>query len=389
MATRCTLNFANRFAGHTTVSRPIRLLALLEAKTVTGPAKNVLEFAQRVQCLEPRPVEVFLATFERSGGNEFTAAALRAGLTVRVIPERFVGDPRMVPQLRSIAREVAPDILQTHAVKSHFVMYLSGLWRSRPWVASHHGYTTTDIKMRGYNLLDRVSFRAPHKLLTVSQAFQRQLSDRGVAADRITVLHNAVDPAWGEAVRALDRAAVRRRLGIGERESVVLAVGRLSPEKGHVHLFAAVKQLRQAGFPIRLIVLGVGPMRAALERSAGEGVHFLGHVPDPSMYYAAGDLLAVSSLSEGSPNALLEALAAGLPIVATSVGGIPEIVRDYHSALLVEPRNPEALATAIRRLLEDPELATQLAAEGLSLAGERHSPEAHTRTLVDLYESLL
>src|SRR2546425_1093276 len=188
--------------------RPLRLLAFIEAKTVTGPAKNLIEFARlaRAGTASPTLVETTLATFRRGGEpSDLEDAAGAAGVPVVRIPERSGFDRKLLHRLRGALESCSPDLIQTHAVKSHFLLYLSGLWKRCPWVAFHHGYTTEDVKMRVYNQLDRISLRVPARLLTVSRAFERQLIQRGVRPDRIDVLHNAVDPVWVERVQATPR----------------------------------------------------------------------------------------------------------------------------------------------------------------------------------------
>lgn len=368
--------------------RPVRILAILEAVTVTGPAKNLIEF-----CRTTRPwntVDLTIATFERPGAStEFTSAVEAAGIPLIRIPERRAFDPGALSGLRSAVNEVQPQVVQTHAVKSHFLMYVSGVWRTRPWIAFHHGYTTPDTKMLLYNQLDRISLRAPARLVTVSRAFERQLTERGVDPSRITVLHNAVDPQWAASVKAIERGEARRQLGIAPDEFVIVAAGRMSSEKGHIHLLAAFERLRQTIAKAHLILVGDGPERARLELAAGTGVVFTGQVADARPYFAVSDVLVLPSLTEGSPNVLLEAMAVDLPVVATKVGGIPEIVENEVSALLVEPRDPEALARAIERLWSEPGLRASLVCRARAAIERSHLPESRARILTDLYNSVL
>jgi glycosyltransferase involved in cell wall biosynthesis len=366
----------------------VRILAFVEASTVTGPAKNLIEFCGAVR--DWNTVGLSIATFTRGNeASEFTAAVRDAQIPLTSIPERWAFDHAVIGRIRSVVSGLQPDILQTHAVKSHFLMYLSGLWKTRPWVAFHHGYTTTDLKMRAYNQLDRLSLRKPARLVTVSRSFEQQLVGRGIAASRITVLQNAVDPRWAERVRNADRAEARRRLGVQPGESVLLAVGRMSQEKAHIDLIRAFHQLKGKGRAARLILVGDGPERPALEQAAGEGVVFTGQVRDTTAYYAAAGVMVLPSLTEGSPNVLLEAMAVDVPTVATEVGGIPEIVRHRESALLVPPQSPARLAEAIEEVLSNDGLRSSLIARARGLIAERHSPEARARALVDLYRGLL
>lgn len=371
-----------------TATQPLRILAFVEAATVTGPAKNLIDFGRTIR--EGNRVQLSIATFTRGAGDGgFTNAVREAGLPLSPIHEASALDRHVLGRIRLLVDEIRPQIIQTHAVKSHFLVYLSGLWKKLPWIAFHHGYTTTDAKMRLYNQLDRVSLRKPARLVTVSLAFQRQLVGQGVSASRIAVVQNAVDPRWPLRVSSIDRADARRSLGIGAEETVLLAVGRLSQEKAHIHLVQAFNTMRQQKKNVRLLLVGDGPERSALEQVAGPGVIFAGQIQDTASYYAVADVLVLPSLTEGSPNVLLEAMAAGVPVVATAVGGIPEIVRDRDSALLVAPRRPELLAAAIEELLADPKLRSSLTANARNLIAKNHSPAARAHNLVAIYESVL
>jgi glycosyltransferase involved in cell wall biosynthesis len=372
----------------------MKLLAVIEAASVTGPAKNLIDFARSARELPPDTrIETSVVTFEREGSNvpnPFLDALREAGIPVRCVRQRSAADRSALDGLRAAFEEFAPDILQTHAVKSHFLMRLSGLAKRRPWVAFHHGYTTPDLKMRFYNQLDRWSLRAPARIVTVSRAFQQQLRDTGVAGDRITVLHNAIDPDWMDG--ALDREAARSRLGIDKEERVIATVGRLSSEKAHVDLIRAVARFDR-DMPVRLVIAGEGPERSSIEQLArelgiSERVTLAGFLADPRPVYAAADVIALSSLSEGSPNALLEAMAAGVPVVSTAVGGIPEIVTDAETALLVAPRSPEALAAAIRRIFAEPEASRARADRARIIVASRHSPAERVRKLTELYREV-
>ncbi|MDP9169777.1 MAG: glycosyltransferase family 4 protein [Acidobacteriota bacterium] len=360
-----------------------RLLAFVEAATITGPAKNLLDFCR--VC----PFDAHIATFSRgTGSNEFVDAVRQAGIGITVIPERRSFDFGVTKTIAKLVDELGPGIIQTHAVKSHFLLALSGARTRAKWVAFHHGYTATDMKMRLYNQLDRWSLRKPDRLVTVSHAFERQLVNRGVDPSRISILQNAVNPDWAGRVRAADVAALRQRLGIGPEENVVIALGRMSVEKAHCDLISAFHLLRRERQDIRLVLVGDGPERAALEKIAGDGVIFIGQTADVAPFFAIASVMALPSLTEGSPNVLLEAMACGVPSAATSVGGIPEIVSDGESALLVPPREPAKMAAAISRLLTEPELARRITGTALDVIARRHSVEARTRALCELYAKL-
>jgi glycosyltransferase involved in cell wall biosynthesis len=379
----------------------IKLLALMEATTVTGPAKHLINFCRRARESAsdglPR-VEASIVTFERGGGvgepNQFVAAARAAGIEVDVIGERFRFDTGVVRQLRRVVERRAPDIIETHMIKSHFLVKLSGLGRRLNWVAYHHGYTTTDLKMLAYNQFNRWSLPSADRVITVCEPFAEQLARGGVERARISVRHNAISPAAPAGAEEVE--ALRHGLGVGDGERVILSVGRLSREKGHADLVEALGELRRLdpGLDFKLVFVGEGPERGRVE-SAGaaakvsDRIVFAGHASDVRAFYGLADVLALPSHSEGSPLVLLEAMAAGVPVVATRVGGVPEMVSDGESALLVEPRDARALAAALGRVLKDGGLARALAAKASARAAEHFSPEAQARALVEIYSRLV
>ncbi len=374
----------------------IKLVALIEAATVTGPAKNLIEFCRRARDESNEPelprIEACLVTFHRAGSPEgsLVTAARAAGIPVEVIHERFLFDWRVIADLKRIAERYGTDLLQTHSVKSHFLARASGLYRRYPWVAFHHGYTTTDLKMRLYNQLNRWSLPAARRVVTVCGAFARGLEREGVARERLRVLHNTV------AIRPTPRAgvaeALRAQYKIPPEARVLLSVGRFSREKAHIDLIRAWEHLRRIE-PARsavLVLAGDGPERPRVEAAVQlahleDRVVFAGHQSDIAPWYALADVVVLPSHSEGSPNVLLEAMAAGVPVVATAVGGVPEIVAHETSALLVPPGAPEEMARAILRLLSDADLAGRLAANATTCIAARHTPESYHRALVGIY----
>lgn len=384
-------------------NRTIKLLDIVEATTVNAVAKNAIEFHGSVGLRHEPPaainIQSSLATFHRgisSNGsqNEFISAARKAGLEINVIPEGFRFDPRVISALRELVQDHAPDLILTHHVKSHFLIKLSRLSQKYRWVAFHHGYTATDGKTRAYNYLDRWSLPSADRVITVCQSFAKDLADAGVPAERISVQHNSVRPHLPASAKEVK--ALKTRLGIAEDERVVLAVGRLSLEKGHLDLITAFARLRNAhpDLVAKLVIVGDGLERDRLEAAVSAlglsgRVIFTGQINNVRVFYAAADLLVLPSHSEGSPNVLLEAMAANLPVVTTSVGGVPEIVEDNKSALLVSAGDSAAMATAMASLLNDKELARLLSANASATVAERHSPESYVNSLLAIYREVL
>lgn len=368
---------------------PVRLLAIIEAYDITGPAKNLLEFARLAR--EEGSVDTTVATFVRGHTtNLFLETARGRGVPVHAIRERGPFDTSVLEHLRSITAEVRPHVIQTHAVKSHFLARLADLPHRAPWIAFHHGYTWPTWRARLYNQLDRWSLPAAVKVITVSSPFREELISRGVPAEKIDIVHNAIQPGWG--CRRDAAVALRDSLQIPPDHRVLLIVGRLSREKDHATLLNAIASLVSV-WKIHLVIVGEGPERPRIEseiRRLGLSgcVTLTGQQPSAEPYYGMADVAVLSSLSEGSPNALLEALAAGVPVVATSVGGIPEIAVHDETALLVPAADARRMAAAIQKVLEDSALTTRLTARGRQLIAGAFAPETRASRLAGIYRSV-
>jgi len=381
-----------------------KFLSLVEATTINAVAKNVFEFSRSARELNEKTrdfpaIDDLIVTFRRQRpndqiSNEFVRSAGELGLHFQVIPERRRFDLTVIPALRRIVEETTPQLIVTHSVKSHFLLWRSRLWQRYPWIAFHHGYTTTDRKMRVYNHLDRWSLPKADRLVTVCNAFARELAGTTrVPIEKIAVRHNSVRPQPPPAAEAVQN--LRTSLGIADHERVVLAVGRLSREKAQIDLISAFKLMRDNNPQLKskVVIVGDGPERATLAaavRSCGfeKDVVFAGQQSEVRPYYAMAEVFVLPSHSEGSPNVLLEAMAAGVAIVATTVGGVPEMIEDNQSALLVPANNPSGLSAAISRLLTDDDLAGRLTSKASALVVNRFSPEEYVRSLMKIYRGV-
>ena len=375
----------------------IRVLTLIESATVTGPARNLIEFAKAARHAEDDlpAVEVTILTYRRGRDESALALAARdAQIPVITVAERRRWDTRVFPQLRQAIAHHNPDILETRNVKSHFFVRRLGLHRKYPWVAWNHGYTATSWLDRAYTQMDRWSLRGTYRMVTVCRPFADKLVSLGVPREKITILHNSVQPFVTPAQEQVDQ--LRHSLAFADDEAVILSVGRLSLEKGHADLLRAGAALaaRPEAPRFRIVIVGDGPERDALLRLASQlgmdkQVTLAGFQRDTKPYYALATLVAVPSHSEGSPNVVLEAMAAGVAIVANAVGGVPEILDEGVTGLMVPARNPNAMAQGLMRVLSDAELRKRLGAAAQTQASSDYTPQAYTRRLVGFYCNLL
>jgi glycosyltransferase involved in cell wall biosynthesis len=380
----------------------LRLISIVEAATATGPLKPLLAFSSLVRSgfQGHPPLRHVLMSTRRSTAGSLDADPLRlaaaaAGISFLPIAERGRFDIRVLGRLHQALEAAQPDIVETHNFKSHFLLYLlrnrHRELRRIKWLAFHHGYTRTSLMVRLYQQLDRITLRAADHVVTVCHPFARELIRSGVNPNNLSVLTNFTEPRQTPA--ASDISATRHELGIDINDCVVLTIGRLSREKGHEDLLTAFRQALSAGpsRPLRLVLVGDGPERSRLEHLAkptAARVIFTGHLQDPWPLLNAADIFTLPSHSEGSPLVLFEAMSARRPVVASAVGGVPEVLVHGKTGLLVPPGQPAALRDAILALANAPELCDSLSTAA-ALALRDYTPARYASRLLAIYQAIL
>lgn len=247
-------------------------------------------------------------------------------------------------------------------------------------------------KRRFFLGVERLLGRATARMVHVSESERTEALGFGIMPrERTVVIPNGIDPA---PYAAADGTALRRELGIPERGLLVGAVGLLNEAKGHAHLVAAAGRVLERVPDARFAIAGEGPLRGALEAQIaraglGERVRLLGYRTDVPELLAALDVLAMPSLWEGLPYVVLEAMAAGLPVVATDVNGCRDVVVAGATGELVAPADPAALAEALSRVLADGELRLRFGRAGRARVAREFSLDAMLQHYVALYRSLV
>jgi glycosyltransferase involved in cell wall biosynthesis len=379
------------------VSR-IKVIALLEAQVITGPAKNLLRFA--ADCRDR--VELTIVTFVRTSNknlnntsdNQFISAARNLDIAIEIIRETGPFDLSALGALGRIFERTNADVVQTHGIKSHFLISLLPRRRFR-WIAFHHGYTSEDFKARCYHQFDRWSLRFCDLVVTVCMEFANVLASRGVPRDRISVIPNSIEVDVSHPDAELSKK-IRRQWSISDDECVVLSIGRLSREKGHRYLIDAISRIVCASHKIKFqaLITGDGPALRKLKKQVhrkglGQCIKFTGYCSNTRALFSMADLFVLPSLSEGSPNVLLESMAARVAIVATNVGGVPELVTNDESAILVPPANSELLAQSMIELLTNRSRAIQLADAAFDKVRLAYCTTKYDERLLNIYNRLM
>jgi glycosyltransferase involved in cell wall biosynthesis len=311
----------------------------------------------------------------------------KRGCETVILPQRGVLDVRWLSGVTRLIKQRGVSLMHTHEFAMNTYGTLVSILTRTPLVSTVHGKNYYPERWRRRVAYRWVARRAA--MVAVSEDLNRFLRSRlGLGEREVVTLYNGVD---ADACRPRNGAgrAIRSELGLAGRP-VVGTIGNLYSVKGHRYLLEAAALVAEAMPDAAFLVVGRGDLLAALQQTARalgveERVFFLGYRPDVPGLLQAMDVFVLPSLSEGLPLSLLEAMGAGKPVVATAVGGIPEVVADGETGLLVPPADAGALAQGILRLLAHAELADRLGQRARLRAEERFSMTSMVRAYEALY----
>ena len=388
------------------MSAPVRIMRVIARLNMGGPALHVSYLTAGLR--KRGYVTTLVAGSLARGEESMSFVAEELGVQVISIAELHreispLRDALAVVRLARLIRLQRPQILHTHTAKAGAIGRLAALLAgdARPPIIVHtfHGHV-----LRGYfgpwqtaffRLLERRLAEVATVLIAVSPEVRDDLVALGVApAEKFVVirlgieLEQRVDPGQD------GRVETRRMLGIPPERFVVGWIGRMTGVKRTDDVLLAVKRLREREVDAALCMVGDGPDRELVERRASElGIvrhcFFLGYQEDVAPFYAAFDAMVLPSGNEGTPVSAIEALASGRPVVATRVGGVPDVVRDGEDGFLVERGDIEQLAERLALLARDPELREQMGRAGRERVVPRYAVDRLIDDVDRLYRSLL
>jgi glycosyltransferase involved in cell wall biosynthesis len=349
----------------------------------------------------------FMITLTRAmleRGIDVTAVLLRDPGELRAsvgdLPFVFLGrhefDPRTLTDLVSLVRRHNVDLLHVQGHGASMFGRLAGMLTRRPVIV--HVHADYRLSPKGYpsyvRMADRGLGRATVKVLAISEAIRTFAIDvQGYRPEQVEVLYNPIDLGRFQPPTPQERLAVRAELGLGMAAPVVVTVGRLDKLKGVDVQVEAWPRVAAACAGATLLVVGDGPERQTLElqataKASDGSIRFLGRRSDVERLLRAADVAVLSSRQEGLGLSLLEAMATGIPVVATRVGGIPEIVSEDRNGLLVPPDDAVALSEAIIRLLSDDSSRQRMSREA-QVTVQRFSQDVVMQRLIGIYHSVL
>lgn len=359
---------------------PVRVLHVVHHLQPGGMEYGLIKL---VNGLAGGPIESMVCS--TSAADPQMARQLAPGVRLVELRRRGGNDPRLVWQLYRLFRRERPDIVHTHAWGT-LIEGLIAARLARVPVVMHGEHGT--LQLKPYQVrVQRWAWLHVDRLLSVSSRLAEKMSAAvGIPRECITVIRNGVDLSRFSSVT---RVEARADLGIDDGVVVIGHAGRLVPVKDQAALVHAASLLRQHGLTFRVLIAGEGPLRADLERLVAElgvtdCVTLLGHRSDLERFYAALDVYVLCSRSEGMPNTILEAMASGVTVVSTNVGGADELVLPERTGALVPPARPDLLADAVRAMMTSSPLR-----ESMGLAGRLRAQELFgVATMVENYKQL-
>lgn len=371
-----------------------RVVFLIDSLGWGGAERLLLQYLPHLRTQGFDPV---VCVMQERSGNPVAAEIRALGIPVESVPVERLRDPSALRRLTAYLRERDVDVVHTQlefadglgSIAAHRVgipsvstlhtMYEPPRW-SRAWARNRLG--------------DWALARYADRLIAVSDEARRHyLEHRPYPERKLVTLRNGIDLARFEAA-AGEGPAVRAELGIPAGATVVGTVAVLRHDKGIHNMVAALPAILEEFPETVYLVVGDGDQRAPLESAVAtaglsEHVVFAGSRTDVPRVLAAIDIFALPTLSDALPTVLAEAAAAGVPLVASAVGGVPEMCLDERNGLLVPPGDPEGLSWAVLRLLRDPAMAARLGDEGRVVAHERYDIETQAGRLCDLYRTVM
>jgi glycosyltransferase involved in cell wall biosynthesis len=322
--------------------RPLHVLELLGNAIVGGMETCVIRLVREL------PRESFRVTALCPFESPITDALRDAGCSVLIAPVRDDPAWQTVQMAATCVNDGHVDVIHAHLSNAHLLGALVSSLTQRPCVATIHGRAIPMLDLEAHRFCDRMH------MSVVCRSAHSHARALGIANDRVTMIPNGVPAPDCNA----DRGLLAAELGVARDTPLVGFVGRLSPEKAPDAFVRAASLVAGANPAAGFVVIGDGPMRAELRRMAdalgiGEHVHFIGERDDVQRLLPSLSILVVPSHTEGMPLALMEGMAAGVPVVATAVGGIPELLQHQRTGLLVAPGDVAQIAVDVAQLLRD------------------------------------
>lgn len=378
------------------ITAPETLPYVLHTRVVTGtgggPEKTILNSPRFLNKSGYRSDCLYLHPPDDPGFAALQQKAAAWGCEIISVPDQGLFDFSVIRRLIRICKEREVAIWHAHDYKSNALGLLLRPFHKMHLVTTVHGWVHHTSKTPLYYWVDRQSIRRYERVICVSEDLHQTCLEFGVSQKRCRLIQNAIDTE--EFRRTQTVLSAKTKLGLDTNRLLIGAVGRLAEEKGFHLLIQAVERLIDQGVPAELIMIGEGGEHANLKAQIAASPHsqslrLLGYRSDTIQLYEAMDLFVLSSLREGLPNVLLEAMALEVPVVSTRIAGVPKLITDRQHGLLVEPGNVEELQQSMLEIAENCVLRDSLVQAARQKIEREFSFAARMEKIRDVYDELL
>jgi glycosyltransferase involved in cell wall biosynthesis len=366
------------------------ILHLISSSGLLGAERVLLELAEHSK---RAGLKVTIGVFENSRNPNLEVAneAKERGFQVQIFPCNGRYDKKTIRMIKDYMDKAGINVIHSHNYKSNFYAWRALSNNNIRWVVTKHG-RRSGPKLLLYNLLDGFIVRHADRIIAVSGEIVRKMRLARIDTKKICLIENGVN--LDRFVGNISSSSIRESLGIKKGKIVIGTVGSLTKEKGHIYLLRAIPKVIESFPEMVFVFVGDGKESSNLERMVFklgiiDKVIFAGMRRDIPEILSILDVFVLPSLNEGLPIALLEAQAARVPVVATRVGAIPDVVKDRVTGILIPPEDPEAIAKSIVRVLSDRKGAHNMAQKGFERVRDNFSSEKMASKYIMIYKELI
>lgn len=369
----------------------LQILQLISSAGFFGAENVLLELSAELKRLG-HSVTIGIFKNLHSPNLELLEKAKEYSLNTQVFECNGRFDLKTVSMISSYVRENSVDIIHSHGYKSNIYAVLSNIKNKKPLVSTCHNWINSNAIMGFYTFLDKFFLKRFDAVISVSTPVKELLLKSGISKKKISLIENGVN---------LERFQVngngenlRKEFGIDSNYKIIGTVGRLTKEKGHTYFLKAAKKILDSNNDCFFIIIGDGELRKKLEDEAkalgiNKRVIFTGKRTDIPELLSVMDIFVLPSLTEGQPMALLEAMAAKKPVIASTVGDIPKILKNGELGILAPPCNPDAIAEGMLSYLNNSKKAEQIALMAYSEITENFSSARMAREYLKIYGAVV
>ena len=369
------------------IKRKINVIHLVEELTIGGLEKILTSI---VLNLDKKKYNVSVWCL-REGGF-FANKLAKEGIDFKILHISTSRNPLSIYKLYKLLKSRKFDIIHTHAYSAGTIGRMSAFLAGVPVIISHN-HSVYDYYNRRYHFVEWFLSLITDRVVCVSDIVNRFANEtQRINARKLITIHNGIDSEY--TVLEKRTSVLRKELGIPVDHSVICTIAHMEEHKGIKYLLESASLLLQSRNDVSFLVVGEGRLKEKLkilcaDLKIEENVVFAGERGDIPEILSLTDIFVLPSLREGLPLTILEAMACGKPVIATNVGGIPEVVKDGVSGILISPKDPESLHSAMNELLGDREKMKKMGHNGKRVCSESFDSKTMIRKIEDLYDSLL